>query len=300
MDIRQLKYFVNVAETGSFSEASRRCFLSQSAISQQIRSLEDELGTTLFIRNPHKVVLTEGGEELLPFARQALKSFNECQEHMNNLKGMLCGQLTVGMSHFIEPYVRLASVLMLKEYPNVRLNLCYLPTPELNRMLVNHKLDLAFSINTANSDEGIDSEPAIKFHLRAIMRSTHPLASKEKVSFSDLLNYSIVMPETGSRLMKTLRKYLNEDFDRLNIRAVVNEPTAALNIVQDTNYISFLPALSVSDRPIFVAKAIEGLEMPIQSYAHWMRDTCQKHSAEVFLKFIKEYSVPYCDNLEIK
>ncbi len=297
MEIRQLKYFVSVAETGSFSEASRRCFLSQSAISQQIKSLEDELGTTLFLRNPHKVVMTESGEELLPLARQALKSFNECHEHISNLRGMLCGQLNIGMSHFIEPYVRQAAVIMLKQYPNVRLNLFYLPTSELNRMLVNHQLDLAFSINTANKDENIDSEPVLTFHLRAVMRSTHPLANKEKVSFADLMNYSIVMPETGARLFSTVRKYLDVDIDKLNIRAVVNEPTAALNLVQDTNFITFLPTRTVGDRPTLVAKEIEGLEMPVQSYAHWMKDTCQKHSAEVFLKFIKEYSVPYCESI---
>lgn len=297
MEIRQLKYFVCVAETGSFSEASRRCYLSQSAISQQIRALEDELGTNLFHRNPHKVVMTESGEELLPLARQALKSFNECQERINNLQGMLCGQLNVGMSQFIEPYVRQAAVLMLKQYPNLRLNLVYLPTQELNRMLVNHNLDMAFSINTARSDENIESEPILTFHLRAVMRSTHPLANKEKVKFSDLMNYSIVMPEVGNRMFNSVRKYLDEEIEKLNIRAVVNDPTAAMNLVHDTNFITFLPLRAVKDSSSLVAKEIEGLDMPIQSYVHRMKDTCQKHSADVFLKFIKEYSVPYCESI---
>ncbi|MBQ0022374.1 MAG: LysR family transcriptional regulator [Prevotellaceae bacterium] len=297
MEIRQLKYFVSVAETSSFSEASRRCFLSQSAISQQIRALEDELGTTLFLRNPHKVTMTESGEELLPLARQALKSFETCREHINNLHGMLCGQLNIGMSSFIEPYIRQAAIMMLKQYPNVRLNLMYLTTPELNRLLQNHELDVAFSINKANIDEGIESTPAMTFHLRAVMRSTHPLASLEKVKFEDLLNFSIVMPEIGSRVIKSVRRYLDVDIERLKTRVVVNDPNAALNLLHDTNFITFLPARYADNRPMIVAKEIEGLEMPLQSYAHWMQDICQKRSAEAFLKIIKEYSVPYCQSM---
>lgn len=298
MEIRQLKYFINVAETGSFSEASRRCFLSQSAISQQIKALEDELGTMLFIRNPHKVVLTESGEELLPFARTALKSFSECREHMSNLNGMLCGQLNVGMGHFFEPYVRQAAGIMMKNYPNLRLNMYYLPSTELNRMLVNHDLDLAFSINSAQNGENIDSEPVLTFRLKAVMRSTHPLAKKDKVSFDDLSNYNMVLPEAGPRICATVRKYVDVDISKLKIRAVVNEPYAAINLVKDTNYVTLLPTRAIDGDISLVAKEIEGLETPIQSYAHWMRDTCQKHSAEEFLKLIKNYSVPYCKATE--
>lgn len=299
MEIRQLKYFINVAETGSFSEASRRCFLSQSAISQQIKALEDELGTTLFIRNPHRVVLTEGGEELLPLARQAMKSFEACHEHISNLKGMLCGQLSIGCTNSIEPYVRQAALMMLKRHPNVRLNLFYLPTRELHTMLVNHNLDLAFSINTANSDEGIESTPAMTYHLRALMRNTHPLAKNEKVTFEELMNYSVIMPEVSTRALNTIRKYKDVAIEQLNIRAVVNTPEAALNLVQDTNFIAFYPARFVDDRPSLVAKTIEGLETPVQCYAHWMKDTCQKHSAVAFLKLLKDYSVPYCQNMDL-
>lgn len=299
MEIRQLKYFINVAETGSFSEASKRCFLSQSAISQQIRALEDELRAPLFIRNPHKVVLTKSGQELLPLARQALKSFNECQEHMNSMQDSLSGQLNIGMSQFIEPFVRHAAVQMLKQHPDVRLNLIYLPTTELNRMLISHDLDIAFSINTPTVDEEIESEAVIKFHILSVMKSTHPLASKEKITFEDLRKYGIVMPEAGRRIYNTLKKYLDFNPSKLNIRAVVNDPTAAINLVQDTNFLTFLPSLSITDCPSLTAKRIEGFEMPLQSYLHHMKDTCMKHSAKVFLKILHEYSIPYCDSMEM-
>lgn len=70
MKLRQLHYFVTIAETGSFSEASKMCFLSQSAISQQIKALENELNVSLFIRASRMIVLTEAGRELLPHAKK--------------------------------------------------------------------------------------------------------------------------------------------------------------------------------------------------------------------------------------
>lgn len=299
MEIRQLKYFVNVAETKSFSEASRRCFLSQSAISQQIRALEEELKTQLLTRSSHKVMLTKSGLELLPLARKALKSFSECQEHICRLQESLTGSLSIGMSHFIEPFIRQAAVQMLKQYPDVQLNLFYLPTTEVNRLLTNHELDLAFSINTPNENESIESEPAVKFRIHAVMRSTHPLASRDMITFDELCKYGIVMPEAGKRIYDTLSKYSNINPNMMTVRAVVNDPIAAINMVQDTNFITFLPVNSISDRPSLTAKKIVEFDMPLQSYAHRMKDTCVKHSAEVFMKILREHSIPYCDNMDM-
>lgn len=299
MEIRQLKYFIAVAETGSFSEASRRCYLSQSAISQQVKALEEELGCQLFVRNSHKVLLSESGDELLPLAREAVKSFDACGEHICNLNGMLCGQLNIGVSYFAEPYVRKAAVMMLKNYPKVRINFYYLTTTELHRMLVAHELDLAFSINVSYSGEGIHSEPVIHYNLRAILRDTHPLAEKDMVCFDDLVKYNVVMPEAGTRIQASVRKYLDVDLEKLNVRVVVNDHNAMLNLIRETNFVGFLSDKSIEGHLHLLAKKIRGLEMPVDCYVHWLKDSCQKRSAQVFLKYIKEYSVPYCESMSV-
>lgn len=70
MEIRQLKYFLQVAETLNFSKASRKLYVTQSTLSQQISHLEQEIGMPLFERNSHEVYLTEAGKELLPYAQR--------------------------------------------------------------------------------------------------------------------------------------------------------------------------------------------------------------------------------------
>lgn len=299
MEIRQLRYFINVAETHSFSEASRICFLSQSAISQQIKQLEEELGTQLFLRNTHSVALTEAGEELLPLARQALKSFDSCHEHMNGIRGLLSGNLNLGMTEAMEPYVRHTVVEMLKRYPKLHVNMYYKPTHELHRMLIGHELDLAFSINTAAEGEGIESVPILTYRICAVMNKTHPLAKVENLSIKDLCNQSLILSERNSGTIRTLKQFVTqEDFDNLNIRAYSDSPNAILNLLQESNLISFLPPRMVSSRPSLIAKNIAELPIRHQCYAHMMSNVCQKHSAKIFLEIMRSEAIPYNKSME--
>ena len=88
MELRQLKYFVNVAETKSFSEASRLLNITQSTLSQQIKQLENELGVVLFERSSHRVGLTDVGEVFLPEAKRTLHSADVCIDKMNDIRGL--------------------------------------------------------------------------------------------------------------------------------------------------------------------------------------------------------------------
>ncbi len=298
MEIRQLRYFINVAETRSFSEASRQCFLSQSAISQQIKLLEEELGCQLFLRNTHSVSLTESGEELLPLARQALKSFENCQEHMSGIRGLITGNLNLGMTAAMEPYIRHATVEMLKRYPKLHVNLYYKPTHELRRMLLSHELDMAFTINTASEGDGIESEPIVSYKICAVMSKTHPLAKRDDLSVKDILNQNIILPERSSGALRTLGQYAQGQIEKLNVRAYSDSPNAILNILQETNFISFLSQKSVSSRPSLVAKDIKELPQSVQCYAHKLKAVCQKQSSKVFMDILTKESIPYLQSLE--
>lgn len=125
MEIRQLKYFVGIADTGRFSDASKQLYISQSAVSQQIKALEEELGTQLFVRNTHSVALTESGKELLPLARQVLRGVTACYDKISDLKGMLCGNLNIGLTYTLEPYIRETMLKYMKAYPKVQVNAHY-------------------------------------------------------------------------------------------------------------------------------------------------------------------------------
>src|SRR6516162_10976519 len=99
MELRQLTYFVAIAEERNFTRAAERIPIAQPSISQQIRRLEAELGERLFLRDRRGIRLTPAGQALLPHARTTLQDAEGGREAVAALSGLLTGRLTVGLVH---------------------------------------------------------------------------------------------------------------------------------------------------------------------------------------------------------
>src|SRR6266487_477126 len=124
MEIHQLRYFVAVAEEGSFSRAAAKVRVAQPSLSQQIRKLEAEVGQPLFDRLPRSVVLTEAGRCFIDYARQILASIGDARRCVDELKDEVSGKLTVGAIPTIAPYVLPELVVTFqKHYPEVTLEI---------------------------------------------------------------------------------------------------------------------------------------------------------------------------------
>lgn len=298
MELKYLKSFVFVAETRSFSIAASRCHVTQPAISQHISALEDELGCRLLIRNTHNITLTESGEELLPRAKEIIKQTEETKDYINAINNNITGELRIGVGSFITPYIRKAAMMFLKRYPNVRLCPEFGKACHLNQMLRNHELDIAFTMNTAYKDEGIESQECIPFSICAFMSQTHPLAAKEKVTFEELLKHQIIMPDVGERVFNTFQKYMNKDLSQLNVRCIISNPDEALAVLEESKMVTFGTKLYMKDYPHLAARPIVGLEQELKSNVHWMRDVPLKCSAQLFMDVVKEEAVPYISALQ--
>lgn len=292
MEIRQLKYFLSVAECGSFTEASRRCYLSQSALSQQIKALEDELKTRLLERTPHHVVLTESGRELLPLARQVLQSVDDCRLRMSELGDMLCGVLNLGLTPSLEPYVRRAMLRFMKLHPKVLLNVWYKTIPELMTMLREGALDVAFTIK-GDEEEWLESTALMSYRLCAFMRDTHPLANRERLSLKDLRGQPLILPERALRLRNALEDYLGLETDGLLVRASVNDPAAILNLVRSSNCITILSERTAGDCDELHVVTIDELSQPVMNYAHMLRGSHHKRSALEFVRLTSQVTREY-------
>lgn len=283
MEIRQLKYFVAIAECGSFSEASRKFFLSQSAISQQIKLLEDELGVVLFMRSPHKVVLSEDGELMLPMARKVLEDVKECRDRMTDVKDELSGELHIGLTCSMEPMVRRTMVLFMRKFPNVRLFVYYKTIPELIYMLRNRQLDMAFSMKVDGEEDWVDSVPIFEYRFAAVMRDTHPLATRKELSFTDLERQSLVLPEKMHRFANAVEDFLSKEGARLCVRAVVNDASAIMNLLRSSNFVSILPEHLVRGIDDLKAVDIAELKEKKTSYVHTLKGVTKKRSVDAFI-----------------
>ncbi|MFD4833568.1 LysR family transcriptional regulator [Streptomyces uncialis] len=144
MELRTLEYFVAVAEEGSFTRAAARCHVVQPAISQQIQSLEKELGEPLFERLPRQVVLTSGGAALLPHARTCLAAAAAAALEFADRTGLLSGSLALGTVGGLEGTLipRLLGEYH-QRYPGISVSLAGSSSPSLLTMVRNGGIDAA-------------------------------------------------------------------------------------------------------------------------------------------------------------
>src|SRR3712207_2288590 len=121
MELRQLRYLLTIAEESSFTRAAEKLFVSQSALSQQIKLLESELGVQLLDRSGRKVLLTPAGGALLRQTRRALNALDEATVEIDELEALQRGELIVAAVETVVAYVIPEAVSQFAQrYPNVR------------------------------------------------------------------------------------------------------------------------------------------------------------------------------------
>lgn len=249
------------------------------------------MGVVLFIRNTHGVTLSESGQELLPLARQAVRDVNACADRIAEMKGTLTGELNIGMTYTLEPYMRATMLQYLKSYPDVKLNAHYRNLPDLLGKLHAGQIDIMLSMMPTSPHEFVESIPLMSYRLTAIMRKTHHLADKKELTFQDLHTQGLILPEKGIRDRNAIESYIHTPTGPLNIRALVNDANAILNLLEESKYVSVLAENIIEGRPQLCSVPIAELSTPIPIYAHFNKDMTRKRSAEVFLDMFRKTSV---------
>lgn len=180
MELRQLKYFAKVAETLNFSDAARQLSITQSTLSQQIKQLEQELNTQLFQRDNHKVVLTETGQEVLPYVQNTLHSAETCMERICDLQRLLVGTLNIGVTFTFSPILTETLLDFMRQYPKVKLNIFYKSMEELMDMLAQQKVDFVLAFKPTQMYDEIESHILFDNHLAVIVSDTHPWQTEKR------------------------------------------------------------------------------------------------------------------------
>jgi DNA-binding transcriptional LysR family regulator len=190
MELRHLTYFVTVAETENFTKAAARCFVAQSALSQQIARLEAEVGAPLFARNSRSVRLTEAGEVLLPLARRILADVDNAQAELEAMHSVRRGRLRLGLlQSTANPVDQIAAIGAFHErYPGIDI----LVTDETSSAMVEAvgagTLDVAIvglgadQLPPSLSQRTLSIDPLV-----AVVSQRHPLAGRATVDVAALV-----------------------------------------------------------------------------------------------------------------
>jgi len=186
MEIHQLRYFLAVAEEGSFSRAAAREHVAQPSLSQQIQKLEVDVGERLFDRLPRSIAVTEAGECLLPYVRKILVEIADARRCVEDLKHDVAGRLTVGALPTIAPYVLPTLIGRFRDrYPKVILEIFEDTTENLALRLEDATLDLALASN-CNESSTVQRHSLGEEALWLLIPKEHRLAKKKRIGWSDL------------------------------------------------------------------------------------------------------------------
>ncbi len=288
MELRQLKYFVKVAEYLSFSKASKSLFVSQSTLSQQIHQLEQEMNTTLFQRDSHSVSLTEAGEELLPYAMQTLHSADTCFDRIHDLQELLTGTLNIGVTYSFSPILTETLLTFMNKYPKVKLNITYKPMSELMDMLRARELDFVLAFKPTMRYEGIESHVLFDTQLSAIVSEHHPLAKAKSIKFSDLERYEIALPAAGLQARSAFDKLQTKYFSDLKVRIELNEVNILLKLIRQSSLVTILSESAIHNEEGMKAIPINTPGNETEGCVHMLSNVYRKHSMQKFIRLLEE------------
>ena len=245
MDLRQLATFRMVATTLSFTKAAVALNYVQSSVTAQIQALEEELGVTLFDRLGKRVVLTEPGRRLLGYAERLLDLAEEARVAVTACMEPI-GALTVSAPESLFTY-RLPALLRVfhTRYPQVRLLLKPASFDELQHLVAEGTLDMAFMIDEPLPSASLISEQLVEEPLLLVAAPDHRLAGAERVTPIDLADESALLTEVGCSYRMRFERSLGEAGVRLGTIFEFSSVETIKQCVMVGMGIAVLPAITV-------------------------------------------------------
>jgi DNA-binding transcriptional LysR family regulator len=208
MELRHLRYFITVAETGGFGRAARQLNVAQSAISEQIRDLEDELGVPLFDRQNRRIELSYQGEQFLEDARAVIELTSRAVINLQRAQRGEVGKITIaffvgGMGSYFSAIIR----EFRRAYPGVQISLVEMAPGMQYQALQNGSIDVSFTRTLpATHASHLRSVPLHTEPFYAVLLRTHPLAQRETIYMRELENETFILND---------RRYSPAVFDKV-------------------------------------------------------------------------------------
>ncbi|ACR01156.1 transcriptional regulator, LysR family [Thauera aminoaromatica] len=247
MELRHLRYFIAVAEELNFTRAATRLHIGQPPLSMQIRDLEEEIGVRLFERGPRRVALSTAGERFLLHARRILDGVEEAVAEARRAARGELGELRVGFTSSL-PFTDLlpdALNAYRRRFPQVRLQLREMFTPEQFQALVSGELDVGFvRLQAGTPPAGIVLREVARNPLRLVVNAAHRLAGAAQVHLAELAGEDFISfpADVGTDLPGVLRALCRQAGFEPRIVQTAREATTQIGLVAAGLGVAVLPA----------------------------------------------------------
>ncbi|MCG8400202.1 MAG: LysR family transcriptional regulator [Firmicutes bacterium] len=296
MNFKQLEAFVKVAELESFTRAARQLYMSQPAVSFQIKALEEALKVILFRRDEKKIILTDAGRLLYPEAKQLLGHYGKIRAGLDALRGLESGQLSIGAGTIPGEYLLPACIGVFRDkYPGVKAKLRIAGSGEVVRWVLEREIDLGVAGNAAREDS-LEHIPWLDDELVLIVPPGHRLSGK-KTDVTGLAGEKCVLREEGSGTRSSIEKILSGHgfaLDNLDVEMELGSTRAVIGAVQAGLGIGFVSRWS-AEEALGAGKlgeaSLNGVDMKRTLFLVRYRSEINSHAAAAFFNFLREISI---------
>ena len=300
MKIDQLKSFHQVAVTGSFTQAARELFLTQPAISQQIRTLEHTLGATLFDRTGKRAVLTGEGEILLSHTERLFDIYNEIEMLFGHLHNLEKGKITIGSTAVLGTYFLPKMIgRYSKEYPGIDIDMRMGNSHKVTSMLIAGQIDFGFAGK-------VSTEPRLKdllIHQEKLMLVTspeNPLTLRASVTLDEVKKYPFIWREKGTRTRDLVSGWFKKQVEGLNYpeRSIELQSVEAAKRTALEGYgVTIVPEISVMrELHLGLLKPIhlDGFDLTFDYHLFYKKGKVFSRAAEAFINMLSEFRLLSC------
>ena len=275
IDLYALKVFESVARNKSFSKAAEELFLSQPAVSQQIKSLEEQLGTKLFYRTSKEIVLTETGELLYKHAQSILNSATRLKELVSRSQQAEPAHLTIGLSYSVSAkYISKILNYIEEKHPDVNFKVVIDHSNELQKIIMDLRID--FAIISGNLNYSLLAKDRIYTDKIVLLSSkANSIGSKEKVSVKDIKNQVFLFQQKGSGIRALVDKYLARYRINPSVSFEIPDTVSLLKAIEDNVGIGFLPKTLWENTPFFeklISYDLKEADLPVEINLVYHRD----------------------------
>ena len=230
MDIQNIRAFLMVAETGSFSRAAEKLFITQPAISKRISTLELSLDCQLFDRLGKTVQLTQAGQALIPGYQRILVEIDEARRIISTLRTQVSGHLRFGTSHHIGLH-RLPPVLRqyTKQFPQVELDIQFMDSEQAGALILRGDIELALITLPDTIDKPLTTIPVWSDPMECVVANDHLLAKQKTVSRKQLSEHGVLIQSHSTHTRDIIDRALKLD--------------AETKIIMESNYLETIKAM---------------------------------------------------------
>lgn len=278
----------------SFTRAAKQMYMSQPAVSFQIKALEENLGVTLFVRDEKKVFLTDAGRLLYPEAKRMLGQYDKIKTGLESLRGLKSGQLTVGAGTIPGEYLMPVHIGMFrKKHPGIKIKLRISGSGDVLRWVRDREIDIAV-VGSPTGDASLEQVPWLDDELVLIVPAEHRFAGKE-IDIGELAGEKFVLREEGSGTRRSIAGLLEEhgySLELFEIEMELGSTRAVIGAVQAGLGIGFVSRLAAAEA-IQLGKVgearLKNLDLGRKLYIVRYQPGITSYAADAFYKFLLRF-----------